>query len=50
MIISTADHDDRVVPLHSYKLAAELQAKQEGDNPILLQVYEKSGHGSGKPI
>ena len=49
MIISTADHDDRVVPLHSYKFAAELQAKQEGDNPILLQVYEKSGHGAGKP-
>ena len=49
MIISTADHDDRVVPLHSYKLAAALQEKQSGKNPILLQVFTKSGHGSGKP-
>ena len=39
MIISTADHDDRVVPLHSYKLASVLQSKQSGENPILLQVY-----------
>ena len=49
MLISTADHDDRVVPLHSYKLAATLQAKQYGKNPILLQVHSKSGHGAGKP-
>ena len=49
MLISTADHDDRVVPLHSYKLAATLQAKQNGKNPILLQVHSKSGHGAGKP-
>ncbi len=44
-----ADHDDRVVPLHSYKLAATLQEKQNGKNPILLQVFTKSGHGAGKP-
>ena len=49
MIISTADHDDRVVPLHSYKLAAALQEKQSSENPILLQVFTKSGHGAGKP-
>ena len=49
MIISTADHDDRVVPLHSYKLAASFQEKQNGNNPILLQVFTKSGHGAGKP-
>ena len=49
LLISTADHDDRVVPLHSYKLAATLQAKQNGKNPILLQVHSKSGHGAGKP-
>ena len=49
IMISTGDHDDRVVPSHSYKLAAELQLKNGGDNPMLLRVHGKSGHGSGKP-
>ena len=49
IIISTGDHDDRVVPSHSYKLAAELQLKNGGDNPMLLRVHGKSGHGAGKP-
>ena len=49
IMISTGDHDDRVVPSHSYKLAAELQSKNGGDNPMLLRVHGKSGHGAGKP-
>jgi prolyl oligopeptidase len=49
IIISTGDHDDRVVPSHSYKLAAELQLKNGGDKPMLLRVHGKSGHGAGKP-
>ncbi|MBC8312142.1 MAG: S9 family peptidase [Candidatus Marinimicrobia bacterium] len=49
IIISTGDHDDRVVPSHSYKLAAELQRKNGGTNPMLLRVHGKSGHGEGKP-
>jgi len=49
IIISTADHDDRVVPSHSYKLAATLQAKNGGENPMLLRVNKKAGHGAGKP-
>jgi prolyl oligopeptidase len=49
IIISTGDHDDRVVPSHSYKLAAELQLKNGGENPMLLRVHAKSGHGAGKP-
>jgi prolyl oligopeptidase len=49
IIISTGDHDDRVVPSHSYKLTAELQLKNGGNNPILLRVHNKSGHGAGKP-
>lgn len=48
-IVTTADTDDRVVPLHAYKFAAELQEKQTGDNPILLRVEENAGHGLGKP-
>ena len=49
-LISTADHDDRVVPIHSFKFAASLQAAQLSDNPILLQVHTKSGHGAGKNL
>ena len=48
-LITTADHDDRVVPAHSYKFAAALQAAQGGPEPILLRVDTKSGHGAGKP-
>jgi prolyl oligopeptidase len=47
MFIVTADHDVRVAPLHSYKLAATLQAAQGGPAPILLRVQTKSGHGGG---
>lgn len=48
-LILTADHDDRVVPAHSFKFAAELQKKQQGNNPVLIRIDTKSGHGSGKP-
>ncbi len=47
--ILTADHDDRVVPAHSFKFAAELQHQHKGENPILIRIDTKSGHGSGKP-
>ncbi|WP_338849577.1 prolyl oligopeptidase family serine peptidase [Massilia sp. W12] len=48
-LILTGDHDDRVVPAHSYKLAAALQAAQGGSAPILLRVDMRAGHGKGKP-
>ncbi|HVE79183.1 MAG TPA: prolyl oligopeptidase family serine peptidase [Gemmatimonadaceae bacterium] len=48
-LITTADHDDRVVPAHSLKFAAALQRAQEGDAPILLRVETRAGHGAGKP-
>ncbi len=48
-LITTADHDDRVVPAHSFKYAAELQRKHEGDNPVLIRIETKAGHGAGKP-
>lgn len=48
-LITTADHDDRVVPAHSFKFAATLQAKHKGDNPILIRIDSKAGHGAGKP-
>ena len=48
-IITTADTDDRVVPGHSFKFAAALQAAQGGDAPILIRVETKAGHGGGKP-
>jgi prolyl oligopeptidase len=45
-LITTADHDDRVVPAHNFKYAAALQAGQGGDNPILIRIDTKSGHGA----
>ena len=49
-LITTADHDDRVVPAHSFKFAAELQATNDGTNPTLIRIETKAGHGAGKPI
>jgi len=49
-LITTADHDDRVVPAHSFKFAALLQAKQAGDNPVLIRIETKAGHGAGTPV
>jgi prolyl oligopeptidase len=48
-MVTTGDHDDRVVPWHSYKFAAQLQADQGCDNPILLKVETRAGHGAGTP-
>ncbi|MEL6551861.1 MAG: prolyl oligopeptidase family serine peptidase [Cyanobacteria bacterium J06621_11] len=48
-MITTADHDDRVVPAHSFKFAAALQAAHAGDNPVLIRIETKAGHGAGKP-
>ena len=48
-MVSTADHDDRVVPAHSFKFGSALQAAQSCDNPILMAIETKSGHGAGKP-
>jgi len=48
-MIMTADHDDRVVPAHSFKFAAELQSKADTLNPILIRIDSKAGHGAGKP-
>ncbi len=48
-LITTADHDDRVVPWHSFKYAAEMQQAQGCDNPVLIRVETRAGHGAGKP-
>ncbi|MFN6517546.1 MAG: prolyl oligopeptidase family serine peptidase [Nostoc sp. CreGUA01] len=48
-LITTADHDDRVVPAHSFKFAAALQANHTGDAPVLIRIETKAGHGAGKP-
>ena len=49
-LITTADHDDRVVPWHSYKFAAALQEVQVCDNPIFIRIETRAGHGAGKPV
>ena len=49
-MVTTGDHDDRVVPAHSFKFAAELQDKQTGDNPVLIRIDVKAGHGAGKSV
>lgn len=48
-MINTADHDDRVVPAHSFKFAAALQKAQAGDKPVLIRIETNAGHGAGKP-
>ena len=49
-LVTTADHDDRVVPAHSFKFAAELQAKNGGANPTLIRIEKDAGHGAGTPV
>jgi prolyl oligopeptidase len=49
-LITTGDHDDRVVPAHSFKFAAELQEKQSGNNPVLIRIETDAGHGAGTPV
>jgi prolyl oligopeptidase len=48
-MVTTSDHDDRVVPGHSFKFAARLQEMQMGDAPVLIRIQTKAGHGAGKP-
>ncbi|MGB5242256.1 MAG: prolyl oligopeptidase family serine peptidase [Lutimonas sp.] len=49
-LVTTGDHDDRVVPAHSFKFAAELQDKQSGNNPVLIRIETNAGHGAGTPV
>ncbi|HEX9601294.1 MAG TPA: prolyl oligopeptidase family serine peptidase [Mariniflexile sp.] len=49
-LITTGDHDDRVVPAHSFKFAAELQSKQSGNHPTLIRIETDAGHGAGTPV
>ncbi|MFG0257567.1 MAG: prolyl oligopeptidase family protein [Phycisphaerales bacterium JB043] len=49
-MVTTADHDDRVVPAHSFKFAAQLQHAHSGDNPVLIRIETRAGHGAGTPI
>lgn len=50
VMVTTADHDDRVVPAHSFKYIAALQEKQKGNDPVLIRIDVKAGHGAGKPL
>jgi prolyl oligopeptidase len=47
-LVTTADHDDRVVPAHSFKFISKLQAHQKGSNPVLIRIETNAGHGAGK--
>ena len=49
-MVITGDHDDRVVPAHSFKFAATLQEHQQGENPVLIRIDTNGGHGAGKPL
>ena len=49
-MVTTGDHDDRVVPAHSFKFAAELQEKNTGNNPMLIRIDVNAGHGAGKSV
>ncbi len=49
-LVTTGDHDDRVVPAHSFKFAAHLQAKHTGDDPVLIRIETRAGHGAGTPV
>ncbi|MFC0603493.1 prolyl oligopeptidase family serine peptidase [Winogradskyella pulchriflava] len=49
-MVTTGDHDDRVVPAHSFKFAAELQSKQAGNNPVIIRIETDAGHGAGTPV
>ena len=49
-LVTTADHDDRVVPAHSFKFAARLQECQSGTAPVLISIETNAGHGGGKPL
>lgn len=49
-LVTTGDHDDRVVPAHSFKFAAQLQAKHQGEAPVLIRIETNAGHGAGKPL
>ncbi len=48
-LVTTADHDDRVVPAHSFKFISELQYKHQGENPVMIRIETMAGHGAGKP-
>jgi prolyl oligopeptidase len=50
LLVTTSDHDDRVVPAHSFKFVAEMQEKTTSTNPAYIRIETKAGHGAGKPI